>query len=135
LRCTTPNPYSQAVPFGPVTLTAARARRSVHPAALLSLLATLALLLLAGLPATADAEIRPNRPCAAAKVRDTACPAQRFALQVTFDVDEPAGERSGFVAASVVAPARQPGPAFRRSADPLPPAAAGRAPERPPRTV
>ncbi|VUD72762.1 hypothetical protein MET9862_03362 [Methylobacterium symbioticum] len=123
------------MPFGPVTLTAARARRSVHPAALLSLLATLALLLLAGLPATADAEIRPNRPCAAAKVRDTACPAQRFALQVTFDVDEPAGERSGFVAASVVAPARQPGPAFRRSADPLPPAAAGRAPERPPRTV
>lgn len=123
------------MPFGPVTLTAPCARRTLHPAALLSLLATLALLLLAGLPATADAEIRPNHPCAAAKVRDPACPAQRFALQVSLDVDEPAGERSSLVAPGAVAAAPRTAPAFRRSADPLPRSPAGYPPERPPRAA
>ena len=123
------------MPLGPATITAPRARRPAHPAALLSLLATLALLLLAGLPATADAEMRPSHPCASAKIRDSACPAQRFALQVTLDVDEPAGERSSLVAAALAVPAVPAGLAFRRGADPLPRSAAGRTPERPPRAA
>lgn len=122
------------MPTGPATHTAPRARRSAHhPAALLSLLATLALLLLAGLPGTADAEVRPERPCAAAKVRDPACPAQRFTLQVTLDVDEPAGESRSLSVSRGVRPAPRAPHVFCRAADPRLPNAAGCPPERPPR--
>ena len=122
------------MPTGPATHTAPRARRSAHhPAALLSLLATLALRLLAGLPGTADAEVRSERPCATAKVRDPACPAQRFTLQVTLDVDEPAGEGRSLALARGARLTPGSAHAFCRSADRQPHGAAGCPPERPPR--
>lgn len=110
-----------------------RAPRSALAAALLSLLAVLSLLILAGLPATADAEIRPARICAAAKVRDPACPAQRFAVQITIEADEPAGESRTLAprASTRASPHRAHLPAPRT--DPVPPSAAARLPERPPR--
>lgn len=110
-----------------------RAPRTALSAALLSLLAVLSLLLIAGLPATADAEMRPHRPCAATKVRDPACPVQRFAVQVVLDADEPAGE------SRTLAPRPARRALARRThilapvSDPVPASAAGRLPERPPR--
>ncbi|MBE7197179.1 MAG: hypothetical protein INR70_05175 [Parafilimonas terrae] len=93
----------------------------------------MSLLLLAGLPATADAEIRPARPCAATKVRDPACPAQRFAVQVSVDADDPAGESRTLAPRSSTRAAPHRSPVFAPHTDPVPPSAAARLPERPPR--
>ena len=93
----------------------------------------LSLLILAGLPATADAEIRPLRPCAAAKVRDPACPAQRFAVQVTIDADEPAGESRTLAPRASTRMRVHRAPLFALRTDPVPLSAAARLPERPPR--
>lgn len=136
LRRTALVPYSGRVPHGCETETTRRRRRATRPAlsaALLSLLAVLSLLLLAGLPATADAEIRPVRPCAAAKLRDPACPAQRYAVQVSADADEPAGESRTLAPRASTRLSADRTPRFAPRTDPVPPSAAARLPERPPR--
>jgi hypothetical protein len=123
------------VPHGCETETRRRRRapRSALSAALLSLLAVLSLLILAGLPATADAEMRPLRPCATAKLRDPACPAQRFAVQVSVDADEPAGESRTLAPRASTRAASHRAPVLAPRTDPVPPSAAARLPERPPR--
>ncbi|AWN37900.1 hypothetical protein [Methylobacterium radiodurans] len=124
------------MPHGCETETTRRRRRATRPAlsaALLSLLAVLSLLLLAGLPATADAEIRPAHRCATAKLRDPACPAQRFAVQVTIDADEPAGESRTLAPRASTRADAHPAPLLAPRTDPVPPSASARLPERPPR--
>lgn len=104
-------------------------------AALLALLAGVALLVLAALPATADAGTGPGQTCASAQVTDPLCRAQRLALQVTAECDEPPGETCPLALSALTAPRGARVAVFVRGPEVAPGEITAGLPKRPPRSA